>query len=258
MYLNIKQFVLFVTIIFFTSCGDRDYTISKISGNQLLIEQAESSAGNDSLQNFLQPYISHVNSVLDKPLCYAPYDIGKNDGRYNSSAGNLLADIILQQAGPVFESRTNEKIDFVVLNHGGIRSAISMGDVSSRTAYEVMPFENTVVVVQMKGKAIRDLVSHLIRSSRPHPIGGLQIIIDKKDQLSSVSIQGEPFDENRTYNVATSDYLFNGGDNMGFFKDGMQHYELEYFIRNAMIDYFEKVDTLRAGVDDRFLKLDTP
>ncbi|MEN8798050.1 MAG: 5'-nucleotidase, partial [Flavobacteriaceae bacterium] len=183
---------------------------------------------------------------------------GKNDGRYNSSAGNLMADIVIHQSNPVFQSRTNERIDFVVLNHGGIRSVISKGNVSSRTAYEVMPFDNTIVVVQMKGKAIRDLVSHLIRSSRPHPISGLQIIIDKKDQLSSVSIQGEPFDENRTYDVATSDYLFNGGDNMVFFKDGSQHFELQYFIRNAMIDYFEKVDTLRAAVDDRFLKLETP
>jgi len=258
MYLYIKQFVLFVTIIFFASCGERQYTISDIRGNQLPVVPYESPTNKDSLQYFLEPYIKHVNNVLDETLCYAPKVISMSDGRYNSSAGNLMADIILEQADPVFKSRTNQNIDFAVLNHGGIRSIISKGDVSSRTAYEVMPFENTIVVVQMKGRAIRDLVSYLIRSSRPHPISGMQIIVDNKDQLSSVTIQGQPFDENRTYNVATSNYLFNGGDDMVFFKDGLQHFELQYLIRNAMIDYFKNVDTLKASVDDRFLKLDTP
>ncbi len=258
MYLYIKQFVLFVTIIFFASCREHQYAISEIHGNQLPIAPSESPTTKDSIQNFLEPYIKHVNNVLDEPLCYAPYVISKNDGRYNSSAGNLMADIIMMQANPVFKSRTDNNIDFVVLNHGGIRSIISKGGVSSRTAYEVMPFENTIVVVEMRGRAIRDLVSHLIRSSRPHPISGIQIIIDNKNQLSSVTIQGQPFDENRIYNVATSNYLFNGGDDMGFFKDRLQHFELQYLIRNAMIDYFKNIDTLKAGVDDRFLKLDTP
>ena len=258
MYLNIKQFVLFVTILLFTSCHDRQFTVSEIQGKQVTILPPDRPSGQDSLEVFLTPYTAHVNSVLDKPLSYAPKDISKNDGPYNSSAGNLLADIVMEQANPIYISRQNKEIDFVVLNHGGIRSIISKGIVSSRTAYEVMPFENTIVVVQMRGKAVRDLVSHLIRSSRPHPISGIQIIVDNKNQLSSVSIQGEPFDENRVYNVATADYLFNGGDNMGFFKDGLQHFELQYLVRNAMIDYFEKVDTLSTSVDDRFIKLDTP
>ncbi|MEN8799316.1 MAG: hypothetical protein ABF293_08725, partial [Flavobacteriaceae bacterium] len=104
MYLNIKQFVLFVTIVFFASCSDRQYTISEIRGNQLPIVHTETSVETDSLRNFLKPYITHVNSVLDETLCYAPYDIGKNDGRYNSSAGNLMADIVIHQANPVFQS----------------------------------------------------------------------------------------------------------------------------------------------------------
>jgi len=65
-----------------------------------------------------------------------------------------------------------------------------------------------------------------------------------------------PFDENRTYYVATSNYLADGGNNMGFFKDGLNQVDLNYLIRNAMIDYFKKVDTLTAKVDDRFIKIE--
>ena len=55
--------------------------------------------------------------------------------------------------------------------------------------------------------------------------------------------------------MATSDYLVSGGDNMVFFKDGQSITNLNYLIRNAMIDNFKKVDTISANVDNRFVKL---
>lgn len=257
MHLNIKHFVVFITFLSIFSCRDRVYKLSEIHGSQLLIKHSNIKSEFDSLEAFIAPYRNRVNEVLDAPLSYAPKTISSQDGRYNSSAGNLLADIILEQANPVFQSRTNKQIDFVVLNHGGIRSVISKGTVTSRTAYEVMPFENTVVIVEMRGKPVRDLVSYLVRSRRPHPISGIQITLDSNDELLSVSIKGLPFDENRSYYVATSDYLYNRGDNMVFFQEGLEHTEIQYLIRNAMIDYFKKTDTLKARVDDRFVKLDS-
>ncbi len=253
MYLKIKHFVIFITILSIFSCREREAHLSEILGTQITIRDSLQLL--DSIENFIAPYRSHVNTTLDAPLSYAPKVISKNDGRYNSSAGNLMADIVFEQANPVFESRTGKEIDFVVLNHGGIRSVISKGDVSARTAYEVMPFDNTIVVLEMRGKSIRDLLDHLIQANRPHPISRLQIVLDQNDDLASVNIQGSPFDEKRTYYVATSDYLAKGGDAMNFFKEGLTATDISYFIRNAMIDYFEKTDTLKVSVDDRFVKL---
>ena len=91
-------------------------------------------------------------------------------------------------------------------------------------------------------------------SNRAHPIGGLQIILDKNDSLKSLLIQGSVFDENKNYFIASSNYLVTGGDNMNFFKEMLGATDTEYLIRNAMIDYFMKVDTVSAKVDDRFYK----
>jgi 2',3'-cyclic-nucleotide 2'-phosphodiesterase (5'-nucleotidase family) len=204
---------------------------------------------------FITPYRDRLNKVLDSALAYAPYPISKTDGVYNTTAGNLMADIVLAEASPIFRSRTGEEIDFAVLNHGGIRSIISEGRVSARSAFEVMPFDNSIVVVELSGKSVRDLVAYLIRSDRANPISGLQIILDRDNSLQSVNIGGAPFNEERTYQVATSSYLVEGGDNMGFFKDGLNFTETDYLIRNAMIDYFKKVDTLEPVIDDRFIKL---
>jgi len=250
MHLKIQHFVTFITFWLITSCGESHLKLSKIEGNQVAVDS--SLTIDQGVESFISPYRNRVNEILDSTLAYAPKTITKTDGAFNTSAGNLMADIILSEANPVFKSRTGKDIDLVLLNHGGIRSIISAGKVSARNAFEVMPFENNIAVVSMKGDAIRDMVSFLIASGRAHPIAGMQIVLNKDKSLKSATINGLPVDSDKTYYVATSDYLVAGGDHMGFFKSNIEVIDTEYRIRNAMIDYFKKVDTLFAEVDKRF------
>ncbi len=253
MSLKFKHFVIIITICLVYSCRQGPPNLSSIEGKRIPI--TDSLITVDSLEQFIRPYRNRVNQVLDSALAYAPYPITKSDGKWNSSAGNLMADIVLEQADPVFKSRTGRSIDFVLLNHGGIRSGISTGVVTARTAYEVMPFENHIVVTKMDGTAVRAMVGFLIRSERAHPIAGMEIALGQNKELQSVSIQGKPFNENRDYYVASSDYLVKGGDDMGFFTGQDTVITLDYKIRNAMIDYFQKVDTLKPKVDNRFTQM---
>ena len=244
---------MFITIVCLPGCKQGPMGVSKIEATQLPIDSTFAQV--DSIDTYIAPYRKRINEVLDSTLAYAPKMITKDDGEYNTSAGNLLADIIMSEANPIFKSRTGNEIDFVLLNHGGIRSIISKGNVSARTAYEVMPFENSIAVVKLKGSAVIDLVEFLIKSGRAHPISGMQITLTHPGELKSIKIKGRPLDTNRNYYVATSDYLVSGGDDMVFFKDALSVSSLDYLIRNAMIDYFKKVDTLMAKVDNRFVRL---
>ena len=250
MRLKIKHFVVFVTIIGLTSCHQDYQALKKIEGKQIPIDS--SYIQNASIEEFVSPYRRRINEVLDSTLAYAPKTITKIDGEFNTSAGNLMADIVLSEANPIFNSRTGKEIDFVLLNHGGIRSIISAGNVSARNAFEVMPFENNIVVAEIKGSDVQEMVSYLINSGRAHPIAGMQIVLDKNKRLRYAKIKGMPLDTERTYYVATSDYLVSGGDDMGFFKNNTSITDTDYLIRNAMIDYFTKVDTLTPKVDNRF------
>ena len=250
--LKIQLFVLFITIGCFHSCKEQANQLSQIAGSQVPVDS--SLADVDSIESFIAPYRKRVNEVMDMPLSYAPITLTKGDGELNTSAGNLLADAILEQASPIYESRTGTPVDFVIFNHGGIRSIISKGQVTTRTAYQVMPFENRIAIVEMPGNAVLGLVRFLKKSGRAHPIAGMQIILDKEDSIQSVIINGEPFDENRTYLAATSDYLVQGGDDMGFFKNRSNVEVMEYLVRNALIDYFKTHDTLRNTVDERFIR----
>ena len=250
MILKIKHFVVFITFLGLGSCRQDTTTLTRIEGKQIPIDSIISKATH--IEEFISPYSTRIEEVLDSALAYAPKPITKEDGEFNTTAGNLLADIVRSQANPIFKSRTGKDIDFVLLNHGGIRSIISAGKVSARNAFEVMPFENNIVVAAVNGTAVNDMVAFIVQSGRAHPISGMQIVLDKDRKLRKALINGEPVNPKRTYYVATSDYLVTGGDQMGFFKNNISINDTDYLIRNAMIDYFKKVDTLAPVIDDRF------
>ncbi|WP_273274168.1 5'-nucleotidase C-terminal domain-containing protein [Maribacter polysiphoniae] len=250
MILKIKHFVIFITLLGFVSCKQESSRLVKIEGKQIAIDSTFTKT--EGIEEFITPYRNRINEVLDSTLAYAPKSISKEDGEFNTTAGNLMADIVRIQANPIFKSRTGKDIDIVLLNHGGIRSVISKGKVTARNAFEVMPFENTIKVAAIKGEYINDMVTYLIQSGRAHPISGMQVVLDKNRKLKKALIQGKPIDPEQTYYVATSDYLITGGDHMDFFKNNTSITDTDYLIRNAMIDYFKKVDTLAPVIDDRF------
>lgn len=252
--LKFKQFVAIVTFCFLLSCGGQEVRLTEVHGEQLAVDAT--IAPKDSITEFVSPYKLRIDQVLDNPLSYAPRPILLDDGKRSCSLGNLMADIVFEQTAPLFRSRTGLGLDFVVLNYGGLRSIISQGEVTARNAYQVMPFENYIVVVELDGSAVRELIDFLANSKQSNPISGLRIALDKKGGLESVDIQGMPFDENRHYFVATSDYLVQSGPSIGFFDRTVSVTPTDYLMRNAMIDHFEKKDTLWAPVEERIIQME--
>jgi len=226
--------------------------LTRIEGKR--VEINDSLSGNQDIEAFIKPFREHVNNDLDSVLAYSVDTYTKNDGELNTAIGNFMADAVKEMASPVFKTRTGNDIDIVMLNHGGIRSILSKGNVTSRTAYQIMPFENSVVVTGLKGTSVKKMINYLQKAKRAHPISGMSIKLNSDFELLEAKIKGEAIDDNKTYYVATNDYLYNGGDNMSFFREGDSLHTLDYKIRNLLIDYFKKVDTLDLRADNRFIK----
>ena len=250
--MKLKYLLIYVCLIGLSSCKQETH-LFKIEGKQISI--SDSLEANTDIETFIKPFREHVAKDLDSVLCYAVNTYTKTDGHLNTAIGNLMADAVYEECNPILKSRTGHEIDIVVLNHGGIRSIISKGNVTIRTAYELMPFENSAVVVELKGEQVQELIDHLARGKRAHPISGLKLALDNNFNVKSASIKGEPFDIDKTYFVATNDYLYMGGDNMNFFNTNDSLYSLDYKIRNILIDYFSKNDTLNPVIDDRFVQM---
>ena len=121
------------------------------------------------------------------------------------------------------------------------------------SAYNLMPFENEMVVLTMSGEKVQELADYLIKHRLPHPLSKqVQLQITHDGKITHFTIHGKPFNPKATYLVATSDYLMYGGDAMYFFSNPLKADMLDYKVRNVLIDYFTKIDTLHAKQDNRF------
>lgn len=245
------HFVLFITFLSLFSGCKPNYHVVKIEGKQIGI--ADPTAENPELENFIKPYRDHINKDLDSVLAFCPETLDKSKGEWQTNIGNFMADVCLSESNKIFSKRYGKIIDICLLNHGGIRSIIPKGNVTARTAFEVMPFENNMVVAALRGDQVMEMVYYLIAEKKPHPLCGMQLVLDKNSNFKSVTINGQPLDPEKIYYVATSDYLVNGGDNMVFFQKSPHIFDLEYKIRNLLIDYFKAVDTLQASVTPRII-----
>jgi len=255
-----KLFVLLLTFLAVISCAEKRYYVTKIEGKEIEVNDkiGQVTGSNNSelaqqIDKIIKPYREKIDADLNAILSNAPETIDKS-GEWQTPMGNFLADITFEKSNKVFQMREKKSIDICLLNHGGIRTIIPKGNVTARNAYEIMPFENSAVVIALKGEQILEMVNYIISEKKPHPLKGMTFTIDKNNLPATIQIGGNPLDNNRIYFVATSDYLAYGNDNMHFFKKGIQKYDLEYKLRNIIIDYFKENTTIVANKDIRISK----
>lgn len=247
-----KRFYIFFLVLALTSCADKPQKLKQVEGKQIQI--SDSIEKSKELEDFITPYRERVAEEMEGVLAYTPKAMSKTDYKLNTPIGNMMADAVMEMAGPVFKKRTGKSIDLVILNHGGIRSGINAGDITTRTAYDIMPFENEVAVAELASDELKAMVEYLAKSKVAHPIAGLQVILDAEGNLSEAKVNGEQI-QKKTYYVATSDYLIKGGDRMEFFLRAQNVETLDYKLRNLFIDYFKKKDTIAPMRDERFSQL---
>jgi 2',3'-cyclic-nucleotide 2'-phosphodiesterase (5'-nucleotidase family) len=232
-----------LSVVLLISCNKKEYHLEKVAGSKTEIDSTLKSA--PKIKEYIAPFKKSLDIQMNEPLSYNPVSMNKNDTKYNTAIGNMLAAIVREEAAPIYKGRTGNQVDMVLLNHGGIRAGMPAGPVTMRSAYEIMPFDNEIVAVELDETQMSALVNYLIEKKRAHPFDGIKIHIPKS---------GPPqvtMNHKETYHILTSDYLYTGGDNMSFFKDAPM-FKTDYKIRNAMIAYFKKVDTLRFESDNRF------
>tara|TARA_R110001583_G_scaffold16307_3_gene66989 strand:- start:531 stop:1283 length:753 start_codon:yes stop_codon:yes gene_type:complete len=244
-----KIIISFFAILLLASCKNEPQVLVRVEGKLLPISEEIQST--KEIEEFVKPYREKVETEMNTVLSYTEKDLVRTDGELESSLGNLVADLCYNRANPVFKSRTNKNIDFALFNYGGIRAGITKGNIITENAFQLMPFENSLVVVELTSEKIKELVDFLLNENKAHPLSKqINLAITKSGY--NLTINNQPFNESKTYFVLTSDYLQNGGDNMNFFKNPVSVVNLDYKFRNAIIDYFKATDTIQVKLDGRF------
>lgn len=219
------------------------------------IEINQQILSDSSIVKYYQPFKKNLEeSLINTPISYSSETYKKNDGELNSTLSNLFADATYEMSNPVFNKMSGKNIDIVLLNNGGIRSIISKGNISEKTAFELMPFENSIVVLELSGLSIIKMIDYLRKVKLQHPISGLQITLNNDYSVNEVKINGVSIENEKKYYVATTDYLLEGGDKMYFLAETTKTTDINYKMRDILIDYFKKYDTLKLKSDNRFIR----
>ncbi|MBS1572346.1 MAG: 5'-nucleotidase C-terminal domain-containing protein, partial [Bacteroidetes bacterium] len=172
---------------------------------------------NKEMADVIAPYKNKLEGEMNTKISHTAIELNKNGD--NSALGNLLADYTLQGAITWSKQFKIPSIDAAVINIGGIRNIIPAGNIITKQIYEVMPFENELVVVKLTGSQLEALFDYYASTQKNNPISQL-LIETKNHQLVQKLIGGKPVEPQKNYYIATSDYLALGGDNMFFFTKG--------------------------------------
>ncbi len=113
--------------------------------------------------------------------------------------------------------------DMGLVNMGGLRNILPKGDITVGAVFEILPFENSLCVLTMKGTDMKRLFK-AIASLHGEGVSGIRLEINKKGELLNATIGGKPVVDDQLYTVATIDYLADGNGRMDAFlqaKKGM-------------------------------------
>jgi 2',3'-cyclic-nucleotide 2'-phosphodiesterase (5'-nucleotidase family) len=181
-----------------------------------------------SMTRFLDPYAGILRRTMDDSLGWLPVTLLKElpDG----TLGNFMADSYLRMA----QRRYDSSVQVAFVNHGGIRlNAVQSGRLRRGTVYEVMPFDNELVLLSVSGAQLKGYLDH-IASEGGGGVAGLRMTF-RNGKAEDISIQGRPLDPEGSYMMANSDYTVLSGSYAGL--RNLRLRRTGYLLRDATIDY---------------------
>lgn len=212
--------------------------------------------GDPEIEAVIASWEARLPAILDRPVGYASVRlVGDREAvrTQETNLGNLVADIYRQVAGA----------DIALINSGSIRDSVDPGVITLREIYQVLPFDNSIIGLRIKGRQLRQALEHGL-TGYPQPWGGfpqvsgLRLIFDPEappgSRLREVFVGDKPLDDEREYKLATNDFLATGGDGytmltglpiyFGSLRDGA-------IINQVVAEYLLEVDNVAPRVEGR-------
>lgn len=224
--------------------GRRESRVKNAAGKEVLITQAGKSGKNlgeitidldsltatyrivpvdsrldsrvdDSVAMMLAPYRAGVDSLMRVPVGRTAMELTQT----SRELINWTSDIVLERAHELAQD-----IDFAILNKGGLRRGLPKGTITEGEIMTMLPFNNRIDVIDIKGEDLLPAFVQMARIGGNGVSSGVRVVYsedldddpnsDPEIEIETITINGKEFDPEKTYRVATIDYLAHGGDYM--------------------------------------------
>jgi 2',3'-cyclic-nucleotide 2'-phosphodiesterase (5'-nucleotidase family) len=207
------------------------------------------SASAEQVLRIIAPYRAELAQSMEEIIGRVPRELTKD--RPESTLGNWLADLLYTEA----VRYSDRPVDFAVQNQGGIRiNSLPAGNMPVRTVYELMPFDNELVLMELDYTTTRSLIDHIAAEGGWPVSKHLRLRITPEGKATDITLHDRPLDPARNYVVALPDYVANGGSDSDFLV-GKPHIKTDKMIRDLILlharEAYEQGRAVTAELDGR-------
>lgn len=228
-----------------------------VRGSERIVD--ESVPNDPAVETVIAPYSAKVRE-LSAPIGRLAGEL-KKEGTGGGSLGNFVVDALRNRA----EARLGRPVILAAINSSGLRkNQIAAGPISSGDIYELLPFENALVTLDLTGAQLRRFLDVAVQHN--DALSGARIIYrnnkeSKRNEIVSVKLRGPSggemeIDPQATYTIMTIDYLVKRGGDYAILQEGKNLRPLSLTMRDAVLDYVKSETaagrSIRASLDDRF------
>ena len=161
---------------------------------------SETIPNDPTLEGMIAPYRSKMTAETAQVIGEARAEF--TNGRPEGSLGNLIADAMLFQA----RALSTQAVDFALGSPGRV-PRLPAGSITIGSVFELMPFDNQMVVVELMGLQMPALAREIAERSGGWPVAGLSIQYQPSEQrVTELQVQGLALDSNRVYRLVVADY----------------------------------------------------
>ena len=219
---------------------------------------------NQEFENKLKAYAAPIEALRQKI-------IGKSlvalDGdriklrTSETSLGNLIADAILAKT-------KGDRVQVALINAGGIRNGLPLGNIAMGNVLEALPFGNTITRVELTGKQLKEALESGVsmaekEEGRFPQVAGIRFVWDvklpagkrvTKIEVKDVSGDFQLLNPQGIYRVATNNFLASGGDGYRTFAEGKNLLETGYLLSDAIAEYISTNSPLQPKIENRIVR----
>ncbi len=195
------------------------------------------------LQNLIALFKVGIENLTSRAITRIKVDLRRGGDEYG--LGRLIADAM----------RNVAKADVAIVNNGGIRADLAAGTATYGDLYRVMPFQNRMLRLTVKGDVLRQALEHAVAGDRPDGhVSGVELWYDPKQRPGrrigkAVLADGKGIDWGRSYTLAVSDFLATGGSGYTMLV-GSPAVDLDVVDLDALIQYLAVLRQPIAAPDD--------
>lgn len=210
---------------------DIDLSENGSASSKLYKLTASKNKSDEVIEAIISPYRQKADSVGAVKIGRAAIDFPQD----SQQLLNLLSDFVASRG----EEISGANIDIAIMNKGGIRNGLSKGSITKGDIMTMLPFDNKIVVLELKGKDLLENIEIMCSQNGQGVSSGVYISYGADLKPISATIDGKPVEPDRIYRVATISYLANGGDYMKPLTRGHILAQSDSVIFNDIIDSLE-------------------